>query len=83
MACGATHILEIWTLWHLNYWLSGGLKVFTAIISCCAVIGLAHLVPSGRSSLTELVSDGEELREGVTDSQQVSPALSEQLPEGV
>ena len=23
LACGTTHLLEVWTLWHADYWLSG------------------------------------------------------------
>jgi len=30
LACGATHVMEVWTLWHANYWLSGAVKVVTA-----------------------------------------------------
>ena len=33
IACGTTHIMEIWTLWFPTYWLSGGLKAMTALIS--------------------------------------------------
>jgi len=33
IACGTTHVMEIWTLWHPTYWLSGFIKVITAIIS--------------------------------------------------
>src|SRR3954469_21986166 len=26
LACGTTHLMEIWNVWHSNYWLSGGVK---------------------------------------------------------
>src|SRR5205809_271523 len=26
VACGATHYMEIWTLWNANYWVSGAVK---------------------------------------------------------
>jgi hypothetical protein len=26
VACGTTHLMEIWTLWHPTYWLSGSIK---------------------------------------------------------
>lgn len=32
-ACGATHAMEVWTLWHATYWLSGAVKVITALAS--------------------------------------------------
>jgi two-component system, sensor histidine kinase and response regulator len=45
IACGTTHILEIWTLWHPDYWLSGFVKVITALISVCTAILLIPLMP--------------------------------------
>lgn len=45
IACGTTHIFEIWTLWHPNYWLSGFLKAITALISVCTAILLIPLMP--------------------------------------
>jgi hypothetical protein len=32
VACGTTHIMEIWTLWHPTYWLSGFIKAITALV---------------------------------------------------
>lgn len=45
LACGFTHALEIWTLWHADYWLLGGVKVITAIASVATAILLVSLVP--------------------------------------
>ncbi|MBE9167284.1 PAS domain S-box protein [Pleurocapsales cyanobacterium LEGE 06147] len=45
ISCGSTHMMEIWTLWHPNYWLSGFVKVFTALISCFTALELIPLVP--------------------------------------
>jgi hypothetical protein len=33
LACGTTHLMEVWTLWHPVYWLSGLIKAFTAVVS--------------------------------------------------
>lgn len=33
VACGTTHLMEIWTLWHPTYWLSGFIKVIAAFAS--------------------------------------------------
>ena len=44
-ACGATHAMEIWTLWHATYWLSGAVKGITAISSVPTAILLIQLVP--------------------------------------
>jgi PAS domain S-box-containing protein len=45
ISCGTTHLLEIWTLWYPTYWLSGGLKAITALISVFTAIELIPLVP--------------------------------------
>jgi hypothetical protein len=45
VACGTTHLLEIWALWHPNYWLAGFLKVVTAGVLLYTVIGLIFLTP--------------------------------------
>ncbi len=45
VACGITHLLEIWTLWHPTYWLSGTMKAITAIISFATAILLVELIP--------------------------------------
>lgn len=45
VACGTTHIMEIWTLWHPTYWLSGAIKAITAIISLYTAWELVPLLP--------------------------------------
>lgn len=45
LSCGTTHLSEIWTLWHPDYWLSGLLKAITAIISLYTASELIPLLP--------------------------------------
>ena len=45
VACGATHYLEILTLWAPWYWLSGGVKAITAVASLLTAVLLVRLVP--------------------------------------
>ncbi|MDM9381113.1 ATP-binding protein [Chlorogloeopsis sp. ULAP01] len=45
IACGTGHLMEIWTLWHPNYWIAGILKAFTAIISIYTTFALINLIP--------------------------------------
>jgi len=45
VACGATHALEIWTLWTPAYWLSGIVKAVTAVASLCTAGLLFKLLP--------------------------------------
>ncbi|MBG1265714.1 response regulator [Nostoc sp. WHI] len=45
VACGTTHLIEIWTLWHPTYWVSGFVKAVTALISVITAVQLVPLVP--------------------------------------
>ena len=45
IACGATHYMEIWTLWTPAYWLAGGIKVITAVASVATAVLLVQLMP--------------------------------------
>jgi len=45
LACGATHIMSIWTLWHGNYGAEAMVKVITAISSVATAIVLWPLIP--------------------------------------
>ncbi|NJS11995.1 MAG: response regulator [Microcoleus sp. CSU_2_2] len=43
--CGTGHLLEIWTLWHSAYWLSGIEKGVTALVSCYTAGSMVTLLP--------------------------------------
>ncbi len=45
IACGFTHFMEVWTLWHPHYWLAGGVKLVTAAASVVTAFLLPPLVP--------------------------------------
>ncbi|MEM7594294.1 MAG: diguanylate cyclase, partial [Cyanobacteria bacterium P01_A01_bin.83] len=45
LSCGTTHLAEIWTLWHADYWISGILKGITALISLYTAASLIPLIP--------------------------------------
>jgi PAS domain S-box-containing protein len=45
VACGTTHLMEIWTVWNPSYWVSGAVKAVTALASVPTAILLARLVP--------------------------------------
>ena len=45
VACGSTHIMEVWNLWHADYWLAGIIKGTTAVASVITAILLFQLVP--------------------------------------
>ncbi|WP_442939572.1 PAS domain S-box protein [Nostoc sp.] len=45
VACGTTHLMDVWTLWYPTYWLSGLLKAITAFVSVLTAIELMPLIP--------------------------------------
>lgn len=49
VACGTTHVMEVWNLWHAQYWLAGGFKAVTAVASVGTAIVLTRLMPQALS----------------------------------
>ena len=45
LACGATHLMEVVTVWIPVYVLSGGVKVFTAVTSVATAVMLPFAIP--------------------------------------
>lgn len=45
VACGSTHLMEVWNLWHADYWLSGVIKAVTAAASVSTAVLLVRVVP--------------------------------------
>ncbi|WP_017661454.1 response regulator [Baaleninema simplex] len=45
VACGTGHLLEVWTLWHPAYWLSGSVKAVTGLVSLYTALTLVPLLP--------------------------------------
>ena len=45
LACGTTHLLEIWNVWHADYWLSGFAKALTAAVSLPTAYLVVKLLP--------------------------------------
>ena len=79
VACGATHLMEIWTLWSPNYWLSGGVKAVTAAASVPTAILLYMLVPQALAlpSTRQLREAKEALEREAAERQRADLALRE------
>jgi PAS domain S-box-containing protein len=79
IACGTTHILEIWTLWYPMYWLSGTVKVATAAISLITALELIPLLPKALSlpSPAQLEEANRELEREIVERKQIELALRE------
>ncbi len=45
LACGTTHLLEIWNVWHASYLLAGAVKAITAGASLLTAAMLLTLIP--------------------------------------
>ncbi|MEA5506535.1 ATP-binding protein [Halotia wernerae UHCC 0503] len=77
VACGTTHIMDIWTLWHPTYWLSGLVKAITAIISVITAIELVPLVPQALAlpSPAQLEQTNQELQIQITERLRVEAEL--------
>jgi len=73
VACGMTHLMEVWNLWHAQYWLAGAIKAITAAASLPTAILLGRIVPQAlelpsnrqwiqaNAALQKEVHDGREL----------------------
>lgn len=72
VACGAGHLMNIWTLWHPAYWVAGWLKAFTAVISVVTALELIPLVPKvlAMPSPTQLEAANRELETAMHQLQQ-------------
>lgn len=45
VTCGTGHLLDVWTLWHPIYWLTGIHKAIAAIVAITTAVVLIFLVP--------------------------------------
>jgi hypothetical protein len=77
VACGTTHLLEIWTLWHPTYWLSGSIKAITAIASVYTAFELVSLVPQALAlpSPGQMEATNQELQHQITERQRAEDSL--------
>ncbi|MEH1919192.1 hybrid sensor histidine kinase/response regulator [Nostoc sp.] len=77
VACGTTHLMEIWTLWHPTYWVSGFLKAVTATISVITALELVPLVPQALAlpSPAQLEQANQELQTQITERLSVEEEL--------
>jgi signal transduction histidine kinase len=78
VACGSTHFMDVWTLWHPNYWLSGFLKLITAIASVTTAIVLPFVIPRIRT-LVDTAKLSEERRVHLENANHQLAAVNEKL----
>lgn len=75
--CGVGHLLEVWTLWHPAYWLSGVEQALTALVSCYTAASMVTLLPQFLSlkSPEELAAVNRSLKKEVDRRQETEAAL--------
>jgi len=79
LSCGTTHVMEVWTLWHPVYWLSGSLKLITALISAYTAFALIPLIPQALAlpSPTQLEIINQRLQKEISERQKNATTLLE------
>jgi PAS domain S-box-containing protein len=77
VCCGTTHLLDVWTLWHPVYWVSGGLKAITALVSVITAAALFLMVPQALAlpSPAQIAALNQSLQAEIVDRQQIEAAL--------
>ena len=80
IACGTGHVLDIWTLWHPNYWLSGFVRATTAVISITTAAFLVVLFPKALAlpSPEQMKEANQLLEKEITERQEWEIALKQQ-----
>jgi PAS domain S-box-containing protein len=82
VACGATHFMELWTLWQPRYWLAGGVKVVTAMASVATALVLPPLIPKALA-LVRAAGLAREQERILRLSESRFRALLESAPDGI
>ena len=79
VACGATHLMEVWVIWDPIYWWSGSLKAVTALASVPTAILLIKLMPAALRlpSPSALQAANEALQKEITERQNAERLLVE------
>ncbi|MBD2113811.1 MULTISPECIES: PAS domain-containing sensor histidine kinase [Cyanophyceae] len=76
-ACGATHLLAVWTLWFPTYWVSGTMKALTALVSLATAMELVPRLPSALAlpNATQLMDMNRALQDEIGDRKQAEASL--------
>lgn len=80
ISCGTSHLMEIWTLWHPTYWISGVLKAITALISCYTAMEMLAVVPEAinLSSPTQLKQTNQKLEQEIVERKRIEAELEQE-----
>ncbi|MGB3137908.1 MAG: PAS domain-containing protein [Nodosilinea sp.] len=76
-ACGASHLLAVWTLWFPTYWVSGSVKAVTALISLYTALELVPRLPLALAlpNATQLMDMNLALQDEIGDRKRIAARL--------
>ncbi len=79
IACGATHFMDVLTLWHPVYWLAGSVGLITAVASVMTAVLLPPLIPQALALPTpdELLHANQELEREIAERKRAETVLRE------
>ena len=77
VACGSTHAVDIWTIWHPHYWFAGAVKALTAAASVPTAVALILLIPHALAipSTSQLRATKEALEKEVDSRKRIEEEL--------
>src|SRR5690349_7622157 len=79
IACGATHFMDVLTLWNPVYWLAGSVSLITAVASVTTAVALPAMIPQALALPTpaELLHANEELEREIAERKRAESVLRE------
>jgi PAS domain-containing protein len=79
VACGTTHLIDVWTLWYPTYWLSGFIKAITAFVSVVTALQLVPLIPQALAlpSPAQLEAANHQLAKEIAERKRTEEVLRE------
>ena len=77
ISCGIGHGMDIWTLWHPDYWVSGYIRAMTALVSFITAVALVYLMPKifTLPSRAQMEETNRRLVEEINERKEVEQAL--------
>ena len=77
ISCGTTYMMDIWTIWHPTYWLSGFIKALTAILSIYTAIVLVPIITKRENLVNQkLEEDNRKKEENIAELEKINSLLS-------
>lgn len=87
-ACGTTHVIRLWNIWHTAYWLEGWVALFTGLVSITCAFAVWPIIPKmlalpGRGELEAAYTALSEQNRQLADNESRHRLLLETAAEGV